>query len=553
MVARTILRVVLFASLAVRLAPAPVLAGSIAILETLVSDNGDNDGFADTKETITLRLRVQNLVGSPLTDVALHLTTDEYALACVSNATIFIGDMAVGEIVETVDGFDFYLADIDRAGSGLGPYDDLSVGFDLSATAGSPASDPGIEPTRLRLDLDLDISGGSGPTTFLEQFEAGMGAFEVQNLDQGKADPVASEGYRCSYHNPDWVNSHIYGSPGLIAECYLAASPLHSDQVFWGLSGPETSPAGGRGFTGFHSMFFGLDLGPPQNWTTPVAVLEAAATAQPIHLGWDDVSPTLTIKQQVSLLDERIITQVSGSGESLDRAVVMVQVADGLNDPAGSWLKLDPYQNVYDQQGTDNFFNCTFDPTDDGNDEDSFFDPTDPSRLHGPSSTCWPERVFANIGQATEPFAVGNVGRADGPGLQGIWGIGTWIESKFDMSRFRGRSVRLRFLTTALQAVPHETWEDYFLSNSLEDNPVTGDDGWWIDNVEVTGALSFPASVSADVKDNSGLPGPPGGDSDSDGLFDVCDNCDQVDNPGQADLDHDGFAPASNGVYGMKR
>jgi len=41
-------------------------------------------------------------------------------------------------------------------------------------------------------------------------------------------------------------------------------------------------------------------------------------------------------------------------------------------------------------QGTDQFSNRTFDPTDDGNDEDSFFS-DDPTETTGPSSTCFPE------------------------------------------------------------------------------------------------------------------------------------------------------------------
>ena len=62
-----------------------------------------------------------------------------------------------------------------------------------------------------------------------------------------------------------------------------------------------------------------------------------------------------------------------------------VQLANA-GTPFGTWIKIYPYENAYEHQGTDNFTNCTFDPIDDGNNEDSYFDPSDPNRRYGPSS-----------------------------------------------------------------------------------------------------------------------------------------------------------------------
>jgi hypothetical protein len=523
--------------LAITTCATPGFAGGIAVLETELADNGDGDGFADTRETVSLRLKVRNTTGADLTGVTLHLKTNDASLICISDAVLVVGDLLAGQELQTTDAFEFVVADVDRSSLSLGPFDDLSAGFELTVTA-QPA-DPQVYAWRMRFDLDLDVTGGAGDTSYFESFEDGLGTFEGVNLDAGTGDLASSEGLRCQYHNPDWINSAVYGT-GEVSKCYVA-SPLHADAFFWGLSGPETSPLLGRGFSGLHSLFYGIDLGPPQNWTTPVGTLEAVATSEPIYLGWDGVAPALSIKHQTSLLDERIIGQVEGTGEALDRGVVMVQVADDLDAPAGDWLKLDPYQNVYDQIGTDNFFNCMFDPDDDGHDEDSFFDPADPERVYGPSSTCFPEYAFADIGHATEPFDPGNVGRADGPALDGGWGIGTWIESKFDLGRFRGRKIRLRFLTTALQAVPHQTWEDYFQSTIIPDNPITGDDGWWIDDVTVVGTLTSAAAVAVDVTDNSALPGPrAAADPDEDFVCLGADNCPFVSNPDQLDGDFDG-------------
>jgi hypothetical protein len=121
----------------------------------------------------------------------------------------------------------------------------------------------------------------------------------------------------------------------------------------------------------------------------------------------------------VSFVDAASGLDVAGRGS--DRGVVEVRLSSA-GVAIGDWIKIHPYVNVYDEQGTDDFSSCLFDPTDDGNDEDSFFDPADPTRRLGPSSTCYPEFAFVRQGQTdhTKTFDVNDVGNAsDGPGLQG--------------------------------------------------------------------------------------------------------------------------------------
>ena len=528
----------------------PSFSGGVAILEPLITDNGDHDGFADSRETVTIRLKLENTTEQTLTGLEVHLTTEDYDLACVTSPTIVVGDLQPGETRITTDGFEFVVADIDRGSLGLDRYDDFSVEFDLTATTHPSAL---VYPNRLRLDLDLNVAGGVGANTFVENFENGMGQFQVENLDSGLSGLAESDDYRCQYFDPDWVNSNIYGDPLMVSECYIAASPLHADAIWWGLSGPETSPGGGRGFTGFHSLFYGIDLGEPLGFTTPMGTLEAVVSGQPIHLGWNGVVPTLSIMHQVALIDGRVdVTQDDpqatgvpfpepGSAEVFDRAVLMVQLADDQNQAIGNWFKLDPYINTHDQVATTSFPNCMFDPIDDGTIEDDFFEPTDPARRYGPSTTCYPELAYANIGETAEPFDPDHLGFADGPGQQGIWGVGTWINSRFDLSRFRGRSIRLRLLVSAMQIVPNEDWEEY-----LDWNPNPGDNGWWIDDITVTNALNVPATLALDSVDNSGLPGPPPlADPDGDAVCTASgDNCPGVSNPDQADGDLDGSGTA---------
>jgi hypothetical protein len=385
------------------------------------------------------------------------------------------------------------------------------------------------------LDLDLDAVGGSGPTTFFESFETAepgspFGSFIEMQIDRDLNPPdddlgnnaagvLNADGYRCQYSDPDWVNSVSYGA-SFTPICYPNVENM-PDEFFWQIVTE-------RAFSGTAALYFGDYVDAVRGYSTPTSQLEAVRSAEPIHLGWDQVCnvdraifcefdadcplvgsvpqrcvssiPALTFKHQVSHIDWRRVN--TPGPRAADRSVVQLQKADAGGNPVGDWIKLRPFLNVYDTQANSNYFNCSFDPIDDGNTENSFFDPTDPGRTRGPSSTCAPEFNFSEQGETILPFNADQIGRAsDGPGLQGSHGPGTWVEPQFDLNQFRGRSVRLRFLSTGLHLGRDRNWESAFVFN-----PDPRDDGWFIDDVHVTDVLSEPATVTADLKDNSALP-----------------------------------------------
>ena len=213
----------------------PAVAGGLAIKRPVMTDDGDNDGYADTNETVAMRLVVQNTSGVALTGVSVHLTTDDPGLLCVTNSTINVGDLGVGETRTTTEALVFSVADVDRTGLGLGPLDELFAVLHFSVT--SAAGDLTAHPEKSILDLDLDVSSGSGATSYLEDFEPGtLGSFSIDNMDQGRNSFAGSDGFRCQYNDPDWEGSNAY-DPIHLGDCYLGAVPSGTGGVLCGGAG----------------------------------------------------------------------------------------------------------------------------------------------------------------------------------------------------------------------------------------------------------------------------------------------------------------------------
>lgn len=176
-----------------------------------------------------------------------------------------------------------------------------------------------------------------------------------------------------------------------------------------------------------------------------------------------------------------------------------------------NWEVLHAYFSPETGFRLNNLINCAYEPSDDGNTEDSLF----PNELRaGPSSTCFPNRVDSCVGRTREG------GPSDQPavvlvsqcwpetGLEGDEianpsvsvnerarkgnGEGTWVLRKYDLAVWKGQKVLFRW-HHAPQALPGSDnlagGAGIFFGNR--------DDGWFIDNVRVTG-LAQPFAISND-------------------------------------------------------
>ncbi len=518
-------------------------AGGIAITGVFLADNGDDDGFADTNETVELRLRVRNRSRVTVSNVRAILTTSSPHIECIGSGEIELGTLLPGQTVAMTDPFEFKIAAINRSTVS----EDLSTEFKVTFL-NSVQSLAG--PLTVDLDLDYDLSTSDTPTVWQEDFEAdsagtldGLGTFVSDNLDFGipgsnDTEGIANaDGMRCQYTDPDNINSSVFGTDDALS-CYPGNSLPHADTIFWQIDGPASAgPDGGRAYSGVQSLYFGVYDVFNFDFTTPVGILEGAKTADPINLGIGH--PVLTFKHQMSLMnssdDDGAIN--SPAGFSADQGVLQIQRADAAGDSVGPWRRVESITtNDYHTQNFTGYVVCTFDPTDDGSTEDDLYDPGIRS---GPSSLCSPNYTWSALGHTSQLQTSGDVRLGDpGSGLGGTLGTGTWVETSVDLSEYRGRRVRLRFITSSIKnSSTLETWEAQFGPF----NPDPRDDGWWIDDLFIDDTLPNPAVFSIDTNPNTNLAG--SGDVDGDGVSDACDLC-AGDDTGQADPDLDGIGNA---------
>jgi hypothetical protein len=76
-----------------------------------------------------------------------------------------------------------------------------------------------------------------------------------------------------------------------------------------------------------------------------------------------------------------------------------------------------------------------------------------------------------------------------------------WIEPRFNLSQLVGRSIRLRYIFTSIEVNP-----SVLVSDPINTDGETGDDGWWVDDVTVEDTITSAATLISDATNNGGLP-----------------------------------------------
>lgn len=111
---------------------------------------------------------------------------------------------------------------------------------------------------------------------------------------------------------------------------------------------------------------------------------------------------------------------------------------------------------------------------------------------------CFPDAVWSHSGNVLGTNVL-TIFQAQGPGVLGSQGDGVWVQSKFNLGLFIGQRVKIRWVG--------QSWagfgDDY---ESYMEPPVgvppfdiaSSDDGWWLDEIQVTGAITTPIAPILD-------------------------------------------------------
>jgi hypothetical protein len=186
-------------------------------------------------------------------------------------------------------------------------------------------------------------------------------------------------------------------------------------------------------------------------------------------------------------------------GQCADCADVQIQVdhnPDPLIDDWGFWDKLVPFVNVYDHKpnawSAFGSYYCLFTPTDAGS------GPPNPRGVH--ETICYPQGAWSTCG-SVNGTSLASVGACAGPGEVDPSGVGVWVRSRFNLSDYLGQRVRIRWVA--------ETWDFGVAPDSYYEvgggwATTTRDDGWWIDDIRITGAITQQIVPVADTKPRTG-------------------------------------------------
>lgn len=252
---------------------------------------------------------------------------------------------------------------------------------------------------------------------------------------------------------------------------------------------------------------FALGTGRTLNGNSPVACTTAPCSGSP-----SDQAPVLEYWTQLSILDWRFSGPVGAALEAAGTYVCVDKNSngdcdtkeDGTKDGSEKWEILKAYYSPETTFRLNNYINCSYDPSDDGNTE---FDYYNGSVAIGPSSTCYPNSTDTCVGRtepdasaanqnALEPVVLWSgcwpeTGKEGSEGATGV-GKGRWIKKLYNLRAYRGQKVVFRWHVAPFGIPGAKTCADFgpgACGNS--------DDGWYLDDLRVYG-LATGGTLSVD-------------------------------------------------------
>ena len=502
---------------------------SLTVLAKSTADvGGDGDAFADAGETARMSIVVRNNGGFPLTNATLVLGSTDPDVACITKSTILVPSIPAGGIVDTATlgdpagKFEFVVSTTTSTTNAADP---AKLDFFLSVV--SPQVVGTQAPVVIVNLADLDLPAGGVPPrvlgpdglpstsddgTITESFDTerdGTPGISISNLPRGTPGVLNDTIGVWVGTAPGGINTLAgVGCAGFLVPPQDPECRIDPDNdMDWHIHCPAgtcsnstgyvTPTDGPMAFSGTHSLHWGHHFDASSRGGDSYKFRQLAAfMTDPINL-----TPLPTVGDLELSFFHIVDTMDNNSfnlppGQANDFGDVHIQVFDPNTSQWGFWDRLAPFQNVYDHIsyiwsafGTSPTY-CVLTPTDSGS--------APPAPRGVRELLCYPNGIWSHCGNSRDTT---NTGQCPGPGFTGSTGPGLWVESKFSLENYLGQQVRIRWIAQA--------WEFDCCSSSYFElgggwGPQTGDEGWWVDDIKITGALQAPGNVLPDTK----APGP---------------------------------------------
>ncbi len=522
---------------------------NLVVQSVTVSDlNGDHDVFCDTGEDCEMTMVLVNAGPVNLTSVTLNLATSDPDIQCLTKGSVQIGDLPVGGRVDTANiggqrrPFRYTVSQTTQT---TVPADPAKGEFTLSQTSREALGTRSKIGITTLLDLDLPtgvvitkIPGPDGaPNTaddglFFENFDNdrdGVGGVAISDGRLGVPNDtlgilvgtaqgglnvlsgIGCGGYQVPPQDPsciidpdndmDW---HIH-CPATGPNVCPPPGAIKTNNS--GVLASKTPTGGELAHSGTNSLHWGKHTNGTTRLGDTTSFRELAAFQVTVNLtplpGLGDLE--FSFYHIADMMDSscggRPNCAAYPAGQALDYGDVQIR-SDQNGDPAidgwGFWDKLVPFENVYDHipyiwSSYGNTLNyCDFTPTDTGS------APPAPRGIH--ETMCFPLGVWSHCGSPWDP---NNTWGCPGPGASGSTTPASgavWVKTRMSLANYLGGRVQIRWIA--------QGWEfDNSIGAPLQDytqyrgwETSQHDDGWWIDDISITGAITAQASPRADSK-----------------------------------------------------
>src|SRR5262245_57542175 len=100
--------------------PAPFVTGAVDRADIVVkgvrlTDNGDNDGFADPNETVSLYVTLRNSSGADRDGIVVTVASTDPAVDCIPSPVAAFGSLLAGQERESTVAAVFHVANVARS------------------------------------------------------------------------------------------------------------------------------------------------------------------------------------------------------------------------------------------------------------------------------------------------------------------------------------------------------------------------------------------------------------------------------------------------------